>query len=169
MKKVMTLCIVSADNKILLGMKKRGFGVGRWNGFGGKIESGENILEAAKRELTEEAGIVASELEKVGLMTFTFENEQENIIEVHVFKVNSFSGEPTESEEMEPDWFSYSEIPYNQMWTDDEYWLPLVLTGKHFTASFHLDRPADADCGGNILRHDIDVVDELTSEPGLSK
>jgi 8-oxo-dGTP diphosphatase/2-hydroxy-dATP diphosphatase len=30
-------------------MKKRGFGVGRWNGFGGKVEKQETILDEAKR------------------------------------------------------------------------------------------------------------------------
>ncbi|CAN0403706.1 unnamed protein product, partial [Ectocarpus sp. 8 AP-2014] len=46
-------------NEILLGMKKRGFGEGKWNGFGGKVESGESVEEAAKRELMEEAGLTA--------------------------------------------------------------------------------------------------------------
>jgi hypothetical protein len=35
--KPLTLCMVHQDNKLLLGMKKRGFGEGRWNGFGGKL------------------------------------------------------------------------------------------------------------------------------------
>lgn len=37
------------SNQILLGMKKRGFGVGKWNGFGGKIEENETTEEGAKR------------------------------------------------------------------------------------------------------------------------
>jgi 8-oxo-dGTP diphosphatase / 2-hydroxy-dATP diphosphatase len=37
------------NNKILLGLKKRGFGKGKWNGFGGKLEKDENIIECAKR------------------------------------------------------------------------------------------------------------------------
>ncbi|CAN0505072.1 unnamed protein product, partial [Ectocarpus sp. 12 AP-2014] len=35
------------SKEILLGMKKRGFGEGKWNGFGGKVESGESVEEAA--------------------------------------------------------------------------------------------------------------------------
>lgn len=34
---------------VLLGMKKRGFGAGKWNGFGGKVQPGETIEEAARR------------------------------------------------------------------------------------------------------------------------
>ncbi len=44
-----TLVLVIEGNKILLGLKKRGFGVGWWNGFGGKINHDETIEEAAKR------------------------------------------------------------------------------------------------------------------------
>ena len=44
-KKVMTLVYIRNEDKVLLGMKKRGFGKGKWNGFGGKVEHGENIIE----------------------------------------------------------------------------------------------------------------------------
>lgn len=47
--KLYTLTFVVDAGKILLGMKKRGFGAGRWNGFGGKVDPGESIEEAAKR------------------------------------------------------------------------------------------------------------------------
>ena len=47
--KLYTLAFVLDAGKILLGMKKRGFGVGRWNGFGGKVDPGESIEGAAKR------------------------------------------------------------------------------------------------------------------------
>lgn len=50
-KKILTLCIIHQENKVLIGMKKRGFGEGRWNGFGGKVQENETIEEAAKREL----------------------------------------------------------------------------------------------------------------------
>jgi len=36
-------------------MKKRGFGEGKWNGFGGKNKAKETIIETALRELHEEA------------------------------------------------------------------------------------------------------------------
>ncbi len=35
--------------EICLAMKKRGFGMGRWNGVGGKVEKGEAIEDAALR------------------------------------------------------------------------------------------------------------------------
>lgn len=37
------------NKQILLGMKKRGFGAGKWNGFGGKLEENESNEVGAKR------------------------------------------------------------------------------------------------------------------------
>ncbi len=47
--KLLTLVFARQPGKILLGMKKRGFGEGRWNGFGGKVEKGETIEQGARR------------------------------------------------------------------------------------------------------------------------
>ena len=47
--KLLTLLFVLKPGKVLLGYKKRGFGADRWNGFGGKVQQGENIEEAAIR------------------------------------------------------------------------------------------------------------------------
>ena len=48
-KKIQTLCLIYQHPKLLLGMKKRGFGAGRWNGFGGKLHENESIEEATKK------------------------------------------------------------------------------------------------------------------------
>ena len=44
-KKVLTLVYIRDEENILLGLKKRGFGTGKWNGFGGKVEPSETILQ----------------------------------------------------------------------------------------------------------------------------
>ncbi len=135
MKKLLTLCIINQGQKVLLGMKKRGFGAGRWNGFGGKINQGETIEEAAKREVKEEAGVSVNGLTEVGLLEFEFKTNDE-AFEVHVFRSESFSGEPVEGEEMKPEWFEIDKIPFENMWPDDKYWLPLLLAGKKFKGKF---------------------------------
>lgn len=136
-----TLCVLvrRETNEILLGLKKRGFGAGKYNGFGGKPGEGETIEEAASRELYEEAGVqVASEsLSKVAELTFYFPQKPEWDQVVHVYLVYHWEGSPQESEEMKPEWFTFSGIPYAQMWKDDSYWLPLVLQGKQVTGTFH--------------------------------
>ncbi|GFR16470.1 7,8-dihydro-8-oxoguanine triphosphatase [Trichonephila clavata] len=133
--KVSSLVLLRQNGKILLGLKKRGFGIGKWNGFGGKIEKGETILECAKRELLEEAGMVAECLEEVGYLEFEFV-EDPLIMKVHVFTSSQFHGDPHESEEMCPQWFPESQIPLDQMWADDRLWFPLLLRGAKFKGSF---------------------------------
>ncbi|TSC97829.1 MAG: 7,8-dihydro-8-oxoguanine triphosphatase [Parcubacteria group bacterium Greene0714_21] len=135
MKKILTLCIVHKGDKVLLGMKKRGFGQGKWNGFGGKLKEGEGLVEAMKREVREEAGISLKEFEEQGVLEFEFLGNSE-ILETHVFKALDFEGEPQETEEMKPCWFPIQEIPFDSMWPDDRYWYPLFLQGKRFKGRF---------------------------------
>jgi len=45
----MTLTFIIKNDEVLLGMKNRGMGKGKWNGFGGKKEPNETIFDAAKR------------------------------------------------------------------------------------------------------------------------
>ena len=49
--KLLTLLFVLRPDarQVLLGYKKRGFAVGRWNGFGGKVQEDESIEAAAVR------------------------------------------------------------------------------------------------------------------------
>ena len=49
-----TLLLILKDNQILLAEKKRGFGVGKFNGIGGKVEKDETIEGAMIRETQEE-------------------------------------------------------------------------------------------------------------------
>ena len=48
-RKVLTLAFIRDGERLLLGMKKRGFGAGKWNGFGGKVDPEETILQGAVR------------------------------------------------------------------------------------------------------------------------
>ncbi|OGF66568.1 hypothetical protein A3I27_02720 [Candidatus Giovannonibacteria bacterium RIFCSPLOWO2_02_FULL_43_11b] len=154
MKKILTLSIVHERSNILLGMKKRGFGEGRWNGFGGKVKEGESIEEAAKREIREEARIEAEEMTKRGVINFEFKGDPDTL-EVHIFEVIKFDGEPTESEEMRPKWFGADEIPFDQMWPDDRYWMPLFLAGKKFSGRFLFDKPSDKEYTSQILEKEL--------------
>ena len=154
MKKILTLAMLVRDGRILLGLKKRGFGKGLWNGFGGKVEAGESIQQAAMREVEEEVGLIPVHIEEVGLLNFTFESEPIEL-EVHVFRVDSWEGEPVETEEVRPEWFEYTDVPYSEMWSDDEYWLPLLLDGEKFRADFHFDRPSDKNYKSEILQSSI--------------
>ena len=134
----LTLVFVFRDGQVLLGLKKRGFGEGLWNGFGGKVNEGETILEGAIRELNEESGLTGKNLEKVALLYFDFEKDlgKYKELEIHVFKTSTFEGEIVESDEMLPKWYNLSEVPYQDMWPDDIYWYPIMFAGKLFKAQF---------------------------------
>uniref|UniRef100_A0A0B7B346 Oxidized purine nucleoside triphosphate hydrolase n=1 Tax=Arion vulgaris TaxID=1028688 RepID=A0A0B7B346_9EUPU len=135
-KKILTLVFIREGGQILLGLKKRGFGVGLWNGFGGKVEEGETIIQGAKRELLEECGLVANSLKTVGLINFEFENDPV-IMEVHIFQTSDFTGKEIETEEMQPQWYSEDVIPFNKMWPDDKLWFPYMFSGKQFEGYFY--------------------------------
>lgn len=154
MKKLLTLCIIHQHPNVLLGMKKRGFGAGRWNGFGGKVSLGETIEDAARREMKEEAGIDIKNFNKVGIIEFEFQGNPE-ILEVHIFKAEDFEGDVSESEEMKPQWFSIDEIPFMEMWPDDIHWMPLFFTGKKFKGKFLFGK-SDV-----ILNKELTEVEEI--------
>lgn len=143
-----TICFLVKDGKVLLGMKKRGFGAGKWNGFGGKIEEGEDAVAAMVREMKEEAGVdVAPEdLHDAGMLAFSFKDNPEWDMDCHVFTSAKWSGEPAESEEMRPQWYPMNSLPFDTMWVDDPHWVPSVLSGKKVNAKFFFD-----DKGGEIL------------------
>ncbi len=127
-----TLVFLMKDNRVLLGFKKTGFGKGYFLGIGGKVEKGESIEEAAKREVREEITVTLSHIKHVGVLSFYFphvEDESWNQ-QVHVFVADEWDGEPTESEEIRPEWFAKDHVPMDKMWDDAQYWLPAVLEGK---------------------------------------
>ena len=137
--KPVTLCLLVKDNKVLLAMKKRGFGVGKWNGVGGKVQKGETIETAAARETGEEIGVMVdlAKMENVGKIEFHFKDKPEWNQHMHIFLVKNWEGEPKESEEMMPKWYSQNEIPFDAMWPDDKHWLPMVLAGKKVEGRFN--------------------------------
>ncbi len=141
-----TLCFLVKDDRVLLAMKKRGFGVGRWNGVGGKLQKGETIEAAAVREIKEEIGVDVREdnLENIGKLSFSFQDNQDWNQECAVFIVRDWHGEPTESEEMHPQWYQKDKVPFHEMWVDDPHWLPLVLAGKKIEGEFLFNATGDA-------------------------
>ena len=130
------LVFLRREGQILLAMKKRGFGAGRWNGAGGKLEPGETFKAAARREVREELGVDVGKLTEVATLKFYWtiaEHSMKNVITA-VYVCEEWAGEPVETEEMAPQWFDLKDIPYPKMWADDEFWLPQVLAGNYIEA-----------------------------------
>lgn len=152
-RKILTLCMVQQGSKVLLGFKKRGFGQGKWIGFGGKVEAGETIEQAAIRELQEESGLIAKNLEQFAINEFRFEYRPGEVLEVHFFRTTKFEGELQESGEMKPEWFNQDSMPFDQMWDDDRYWFGLFLAGKKFKGDFLFDNSE------KIIKHRITEIE----------
>lgn len=137
-----TLCFLVDRKRVLLAMKKRGFGEGLWNGSGGKVHTGEAVPVAVRREAFEEIGIHITETVPVALLHFYFPDDpakRDWNQDVHVFMVKSWLGEPKEGEEMKPQWFDKDALPFEAMWADDKYWLPKVLAGEKLEGWFAFD------------------------------
>ncbi len=147
-----SIVFLCREDEILLAMKKRGFGVGRWNGVGGKPEPNESIEQTAIRECQEEIAVLPKKLAKVAVINFYFPPDKAALgfnQQAHVFLCDDWEGVPKETEEMKPQWFLTRSIPYEKMWSDDKYWLPLIIDGKKIEADFIFD---DKD---NVRRHEI--------------
>lgn len=136
------LCLIrradAAGPQILLGLKKAGFGAGKWVGLGGHIEPGEKPADAAVREVREESGLAVppDSLAHVASIDFRFPARPAWDQSAEVFATSVFSGDLAESEEVAPRWFAEHAVPFGQMWDDARYWLPLVLAGAHLDVMF---------------------------------
>jgi len=153
---IMTLCLLRRAGRLALAQKLRGFGVNRWNGYGGHVEKGEAIEEAALRELFEESGNQVEagplDLHKAAILNFHFPDNKP-VHEVHVFLIDRWQGEPQATEEMgEPRWFDAAGLlaVEEQMWAADRLWLPPVLGGRSIYGTFIYN--AD---GSEVIEHRI--------------
>ena len=146
---VCTQIYLVKDGLVCLPLKKRGFGQGWHNGYGGKVVSGESLEESARRELKEEALVEAGTINKKAELVFNFVQDGKTILS-HVYLCSEFSGTPAETEEMKPFWFNFEQIPYAEMWPDDIVWFPKFLAGEEFRAEFEF-----LDSKPTIGRHTI--------------
>ena len=142
-----TLLFVIRDGRILLIHKKLGLGAGKINGPGGRIEPGEAAKDAAIREVQEELLVTPLDVRAAGELHFQFIDG----FSIHgfVFTAADCEGTPRETDEAIPLWAPLDAIPYDRMWEDDRYWLPLMLQGIPFRGYFIFD-------GDHMLDHRID-------------
>lgn len=142
-----TICEIVKDGKILLQKKSVGrFGEGKWNGPGGKLDPDETPKQGVIREVKEETGLLIIEPEIRGEIDFYFGEKLKPDWSTYIFLATKFAGKINPSEEGELRWFNLVEIPYNQMWPDDSYWLPPLISGKIVKAIFWYDE------GGSTIK-----------------
>ena len=135
-----TLMFVVDESRgeVLLIRKKRGLGAGKINGPGGKLDPGETPLECAVRETQEELGVTALDAVKHGELWFEFTDGLKML--VHVYLARRHEGVAVETDEAVPLWTCLSELPFEEMWEDDRFWLrELLIDGAVFTGRFRFD------------------------------
>lgn len=151
--KHVTLLFLRREGQVLLAMKKRGFGINKWNGVGGKLDPGETPEQAAIRECQEEIEVTPKNIKLVGNLDFTDLPSAHHFC--HVFTATEWEGNPAETEEMRPQWFAENAVPYESMWADDAIWFPIMLDNKLFKGVFTIAED------NTIKEHTIAEVDSL--------
>ncbi len=134
--------IIRGESVLLLkGAPHKRIWGGYYNGVGGHIEQGEDVLSAARRELAEETGLVPDSLWLIG--TVTVNTGQQVGIGLYVMKGISNKGETLPSEEGELEWVPFDEIGEKNLVDDLPILLPKVLKGKPgdppFSARYYYD------------------------------
>ena len=131
---IATLLFIRKEDQVLMIKKKRGLGKGKFNAAGGKLEKGETLEEGALREMKEELCIDAHSPKYVANLKFQFCDGYS--LETHVFLSYDYSGIPQETDEAIPFWFHKDNLPFSQMWEDDQYWVPQILDGQKLEGRF---------------------------------
>ena len=126
--------------------------LGKYNGLGGKVEPGEDVVAAMRRELREEAGIEATDLELRGTVSWPGFNGRD--VFGFVFLVTAFDGEiPGRNDEGTLAWHDVATMMELPMWDGDRHFLPLVFDAS--IRQFHGVIPYD---GGHSVGWQVSLL-----------
>ncbi|MDB5236914.1 MAG: ADP-ribose pyrophosphatase [Parcubacteria group bacterium] len=142
-----SLGIIIKDGKLLLGEKKKSeIGTGFLNGPGGKFEADTDtdMIDCMVREAEEELGITLAREHLMKIAVIMFYAAGEPFFECHIFRTETFGGEPVETKSMIPrGYFECDKIPYALMHEGDDQLFPKFLSGEKFNANVYYLRPGE--------------------------
>ncbi|HEY1186743.1 MAG TPA: 8-oxo-dGTP diphosphatase [Gemmata sp.] len=102
--------------------------LGKYNGLGGKLEPGEDVVAGFRREVREEAGIECDDIQLAGTISWPGFGRNSEDWFGFIFRVNRFSGTPlTENPEGALEWVAVERVPALPLWEGDRFFLPLVF------------------------------------------
>jgi 8-oxo-dGTP diphosphatase len=107
---VRTLILLVKENQVLLQKAPltKKIWAGFYNGLGGHVESNEDVLSSAKRELLEEAGIQCPDLSLRGVITIEVEEKQGILL--FVFSGQTIQGTLQPSDEGLLEWVDIAKL-----------------------------------------------------------
>ena len=101
---------------------------GKYNGLGGKLDSGEDVVSGMRREIREEAGIEAEELALRGTISWPGFGKGGQDWFGFIFRIDRWSGTPfAGNHEGTLEWMPLARLPELNMWESDRLWLPMVF------------------------------------------
>jgi len=109
--------------------------LGKYNGLGGKLHVGEDVVAGLRREVREEAGLECDELLLRGTISWPGFGKHGEDWFAFVFRVDRWSGQPlTENPEGTLTWIDVDRILELPLWEGDRHFLPLVFerTARQF-------------------------------------
>src|SRR3989338_9138803 len=136
--KLGTLCYLKKEGKTLMlhrVKKERDMHAGKWNGLGGKVDSGESPEECAVREVREESGLTMLDPRLRGILTFPAFDGTDDWY-VYVFTADRFEGDLIESPEGNLAWIPDEELPRLNVWEGDRIFLPWLGQDRFFSGKF---------------------------------
>jgi 8-oxo-dGTP diphosphatase len=105
--------------------------LGKYNGLGGKVESGEDVSAGMRREIREEAGIECVDWSLRGTISWPGFGRQGEDWFGFLFVVTRFSGEPLErNPEGTLEWIEVERLAELPLWEGDRHFLPLVFDAE---------------------------------------
>lgn len=108
---------------------------GKYNGLGGKLDPGEDIVACIRREVREESGLECDELALCGTISWPGFGKKGEDWFGFIFRIERWSGEPyTENAEGPLLWVDVDRVLSLPLWEGDRYFLPLVFerSGRQF-------------------------------------
>jgi len=133
-----TLCYVKKAKKTLMlhrTKKENDYHLGKWNGLGGKFETGETPEECAVREIYEESGLLVKDPELKGLIVFPL-FDKVNDWYVFIFRADKFEGELIDCAEGKLEWIDDDKLLDLNLWDGDKIFIPWMLEDGFFSSKF---------------------------------